>query len=272
VVPEATPNPRTIRFRTGAIHGGPSRWYESESAAKAADDPGVRRLFGDFQEVANLLVGPDFVAISLRRGTDWERLLAPVLQAVTEEFAPNDAAAVDEASEESEERVVGGPAGSGAAGAEARTASRRPSRLEQAWVELGTLRPADREDLVMLQEAVRGADPFRRQVAANLLREADEDAAAAEWARLVRDPSRSVRRAAVDAIVDVGRESLRPLLETALGDTDPWVRWKAIRGLVELGPAPSRDAIAACTDDTDFRVRLEVAAALRVSGTEQLSP
>jgi hypothetical protein len=258
VVPEATPNPRTIRFRTGPIHDGPSRWYES--AAKAADDPRARRLFGEFEGVANILVGPDFVAVSLRRGTDWEWLIAPVLQAVTEEFAPSGAGG-SEATEE--ERVVGGPAGAGAPGAEARTGGRRASRLEQAWQELGPLRPADPAHLVAVQEAARGGDPFRRQVAANLLREADEDAAAAEWARLVTDPSRSVRRAVVDAIVDVGREPLRPLLETALGDTDPWVRWKALRGLVELGPAPSRDAIAGCADDPDFRVRLEVAAALR---------
>ncbi len=268
VVPEATPNPRTIRFRTGPIHDGPSRWYES--AAKATNDPRALRLLAEFEEVANVLVGPDFVAVSLRRGTDWERLLAPVLQAVTEEFAPN-GAAVDEASQGAEERVVGGPAGAGvqrgAQGTAGRTGTRRATRLEQAWRELGSLRPTEPSDLAAVQEAARGADPFRRQVAANLLREADHDVAAAEWARLVRDPSRSVRRAAVDAIVDVGREQLRPLLETALSDQDAWVRWKAIRGLVELGPAPSRDAIAACADDSDFRVRLEVAAALRAGAT-----
>ena len=28
VVPEATPNPRTIRFVINDLHGGPSRWYE----------------------------------------------------------------------------------------------------------------------------------------------------------------------------------------------------------------------------------------------------
>ena len=40
VVPEATPNPRSIRFQVGPIHRGPSRWYES--AAAAADDPRLR--------------------------------------------------------------------------------------------------------------------------------------------------------------------------------------------------------------------------------------
>ncbi|MDQ4070744.1 MAG: HEAT repeat domain-containing protein, partial [Actinomycetota bacterium] len=87
--------------------------------------------------------------------------------------------------------------------------------------------------------------------------------ASAEWARLVGDPVRAVRRAAVDALVDAGRDELRPLLESALDDSDPWVRWKALRGLAELGPALSRELIAAKADDPDFRVRLEAAAALR---------
>ena len=65
VVPEATPNPRSIRFQVGPIHGGPSRWYESATAA--ADDPGAARLFAEFEEVANVLVGPDFVAVGLHR-------------------------------------------------------------------------------------------------------------------------------------------------------------------------------------------------------------
>jgi HEAT repeat protein len=64
-------------------------------------------------------------------------------------------------------------------------------------------------------------------------------------------------------MVDAGREELRLLLETSLSDSDAWVRWKALRGLAELGPEPSRTAIAAKAEDPDFRVRLEAAAALR---------
>jgi hypothetical protein len=45
------------------------------------------------------------------------------------------------------------------------------------------------------------------------------------------------------------------------------VRWKALRGLTQLGAGPSRAAIAALADDPDFRVRLEVAAAQRSAGT-----
>jgi HEAT repeat protein len=142
---------------------------------------------------------------------------------------------------------------------------RRLTRLERAWRDLGSLRPAAPGDLAQLLDAAAGPDASRRQVAANLLREADPAPARDAWSSLVADPVRAVRRAAVDAMVDAGREELRPLLEAALGDADAWVRWKALRGLVELGPAPSRTAIVARADDPDFRVRLEAAAALRAS-------
>jgi hypothetical protein len=256
VVPEATPNPRSIRFGFGhPIHEGPSRWFESATAA--ADDPPVARLFAEFDRVTNVLVGPDFVAVGLRRPADWEELLAPVLAVVTEEFS-------DPEQEGGAPRPVstGGPAwlaGQPVTSGEAR----RLTRLEQAWRDLGSLRPADPADLPAVLAAAADADRSRRQVAANLLREADPVVAREEWARLAVDPVRAVRRATVDALVDAGRDELRPLLEAALGDADAWVRWKALRGLAELGSAPSREIIAARADDPDFRVRLEAAAALR---------
>ena len=259
VVPEATPNPRTIRFHVGPVHEGPSRWYES--ADRARDDPAAARLFAEFAEVANVLVGPDFVAVGLRRAADWERLLLRVLAVVTEEFASAGGPPPDEAP-----RVMGGPAGAGAPGhSPGDRSGRRPGRLEEAWRELRSLRPADPADAAKVRQAAVSDDAARRQVAANLLREADADMAAAEWARLAADPVRSVRRAAVDAMVDVGRQELRPLLEAALADADPWVRWKALRGLAELGAGTSREVIAARAADPDFRVRLEAAAALRTA-------
>ncbi|MCA1690775.1 MAG: NifU N-terminal domain-containing protein, partial [Actinobacteria bacterium] len=218
VVPEATPNPRTIRFHVGPQNEGPSRWYESPAKV---DDPKVSRLFAQFQQVANVLVGPDFVAVSLRRAADWEQLLGPILALVTEEFGVVDA--VDDDGEETA-RTMGGPSGAGTPSG-GTSANRRPSRLEQAWRDLGSLHPADPADLALVQAAARGDDPFRRQVAANLLREADQGEAAAIWAELVKDGARSVRRAAVDAMVDVKREELRPLLEVSLSDRDPWIRW-----------------------------------------------
>jgi hypothetical protein len=260
VVPEATPNPRTIRFGFGhPIHDGPSRWFDSAAAATDTDDARVARLFGDFDRVANVLVGPDFVAVGLRRADDWELLLAPVLAVVTEEFAdPEEEPATPSGA------ATGPPWSAGGRTAPAAGEGRRLTRLEQAWRDLGSLRPADAaDDLAEVVAAATAADPFRRQVAANLLGEADPGTAVAQWSRLVADPARGVRRATVDAMVDAGRDELRPLLEAALGDTDAWVRWKALRGLAELGPAPSRAAISAKADDPDFRVRLEAAAALR---------
>ncbi len=62
---------------------------------------------------------------------------------------------------------------------------------------------------------------------------------------------------------DAGREEQRPLLETALNDAAAWVRWKALRGLAQLGAAPSPLVIQPLTEDRDFRVRLEALAALR---------
>jgi hypothetical protein len=58
VAPEATPNPRTLAFRTGPIHEGESRSYTS---AADADDPRVARLFRSF---------PSWPACSWR-GTSW---------------------------------------------------------------------------------------------------------------------------------------------------------------------------------------------------------
>ena len=250
VVPEATPNPRTIRFVTPPIHAGPSRWYES---AAGVDDPRVARLF-EFADVANVLVGPDFVAVGLRRPDQWERLLDSVLTVVAAEFA---AASPDTSPAHAAE----------AAPRDQVSEERSPSdvhtgALDRAWRELGALRADQPDDLERLRTAVSSTDAAVRQVAARLMIGADVDIAATAWSRLLADPSRRVRRATVDAMVDADRTALRPLLEQALRDADAWTRWKALRGLVEIGIEPSRSVVALLTDDPDFRVRLETARAL----------
>ena len=255
VVAERTPDPRTIRFRTGPIAEGESQWFQSPVAAQGFWRAG--RLFDEFPEIADVAFGPDFLAVSVRRASDWARLLSPVQAAVAdvlEGAAPaveppwiGDTAARDR------------PARKGAA-------SSRATGLAEAWAELGPLRPTEPHDLETVITASHGEDPLRRQVAASLLVQADPAIAANVWERLLSDDSRSVRRATVDAMADAGREELRPLLERALGDDDGWVRWKALRALVELDPEPSRDAITALARDPDFRVRLEVANFLDQSG------
>jgi hypothetical protein len=247
VLAEPTPDPRTIRFRTGPTNDGESQWFESPAAAQGFWR--AARLFDEFPEIANVLCGRDFLEVTLRRRSDWERLLGAV-QAAVGDVLERAAPVVEE----------GWFPGAPTPGRSARKgADSRANRLAKAWAELGPLRPTDPDDLETLITASHGEDPFRRQVAANLLLVADPGIAAKHWERLFSDDSPAVRRAAVDAVADAGREELRPLLERALGDDDGWVRWKGLRGLVELDPEPSRDAITARTRDPDFRVRLEVA-------------
>jgi hypothetical protein len=253
VVPEATPNPRTIRFVTPPIHDGPSRWYASVSGV---DDPRVATLFAEFDDVANVLVGPDFVAVGLHRPDRWEELLEPVLRAIAAGFA----------STRPQPEEPGGAGAGRAAGSvhtldEPEPAGRRA--LEQAWRELGSRRAEVAADLDQILAAAAAPDRARRQVAARLVGDADAEVATQTWGRLLGDPSRGVRRAVVDAMVDAERPELRALLEQAVQDSDAWTRWKALRGLVDLGPEPSRAALLPLVDDPDFRVRLEAARALR---------
>lgn len=258
VVPEATPNPRTIRFVTGPIHQGPSRWYES---AEGVDDHRVRQIFRSFDDVANVLVGPDFVAVGLRRPDRWEHLLAPVLRQVATLFSPAPPAASSDPSE-----PTGGPAQGGTTGARRSSSGPTGSRrgaIDRAWQEIGHLRPDRPDDLAHVVDAASAPDPATRQVAARLLVGADPEDSAETWQRLLDDTSRAVRRATVDAIVDAAHPRLRPLLERALVDDDAWTRWKALRGLVELGIEPSRGVVTPLAQDRDFRVRLEAAGALR---------
>ena len=250
VVPEATPSPRSVRFATPPIHSGPSRVYASADAA--ADDPRVARLFREFADVTNVLVGPQFVAVTIARPDRWESILGPVLRAVTEEFADESAA-----------EVPPEPASSVAIAAGA--SEREPRRLERAWAELST-DAGTPEHVERVIAAAHDDDVARRQVAAALLADVPTETAANEWRRLLDDPSRLVRRATVDAVAGVEREELRPLLEHALDDTDPWTRWKALHGIAALGAVPSRAAVEARAADPDFRVRLEAARALAVTG------
>jgi hypothetical protein len=247
VVPEATPSPRTIRFATPALHGGPSRAYDS---ANDADDPRVARLFGS-DDVTNVLVGPDFVAVTIARPARWEAVLGSMLRTVTEEFTDHDPAPRAE--------PQAPVARSSSAGSDDETDARAPRRLERAWSELGSLRAGQPTDLEQVVTASLDTEASRRQVAAALLADAPPDAAAPVWDRLLTDRSRAVRRSAVDAVASAAREELRPLLERALDDADAWTRWKALRGLDAIGAGPSRSAIEARGNDPDFRVRLEAA-------------
>lgn len=249
VVPEATPSPRTIRFATPPLDPGPARNYGS--AAAAAADPRVTTLFAGFDEVTNVLVGPDFVAVTIGRPGRWEELLGPILRAVTNAFTGDTGPG----------SAAGAPEVQRAAVAETGEA-RAPRRLERAWAELGALRADQPGDLDAIVAAAESDDPAHRQVAAALLADAPHEVGAGAWARLLGDSSRAVRRSVVDAAAGAEREELRPLLERALDDSDAWIRWKALSGIAALGVGASRAAVIARAQDADFRVRLEAARSL----------
>jgi hypothetical protein len=251
VVPEATPSPRTIRFATPPLHTGSSRPYAS--AADAAADPRVVRLFDDFDEVTNVLVGPDFVAVTISRPDRWETLLAPVLQVVADQFTGD---ADDETAGPEPPMTMTLTVGTD------EDSVRAPRKLERAWAELGALRADRPEHLERVLAAAGDEEPARRQVAAALLADAPPEAAFRAWERLLDDSSRAVRRSVVDSVAGTGREELRRLLDRAVDDQDAWVRWKALRGIAELGVGPSRATVEARAADADFRVRLEAARVL----------
>ena len=147
MVPQATPSPRTIRFATPPLEEGAAHNYESATAA--SDDPRVVRLFGDFDAVTNVLVGPDFVAVTIARPDRWEQLLEPILRAVTREFAG------DAPLERAPSPTETGPARAVTSEDE----TRAPRRLERAWADLGALRADRPDDLERLLSACDDPEP-----------------------------------------------------------------------------------------------------------------
>jgi hypothetical protein len=220
------------------------------------DDERVAAIFAVADDVVDVLVGADFVAVSLARPGRWPELLEPMLDIVASTFG-GDPSEV-EGPDDIERRGVD-VRGVAASGATVPRKDRHRSRLDRAWDDLGTLEANDPEDLEVVLAAARDTDSARRQVAAQLLSDAPDAVAASTWSELLVDPSRTVRRAAVDAVAGAERESLRPLLEQATTDTDAWIRWKSLHGLTVLGVGPSLAAIERLHDDPDFRVRLEAA-------------
>lgn len=253
VVPQPTPNPRTLRFATARRAMAVS---ESHQRDAGSDDERVAAIFAVADDVVDVLVGADFVAVSLVRPVRWPELLEPMIDVIASTFG-GDTSEVEGAGEIEVAGVdVRGVATSGAAAA---TKDRHRSRLDRAWDELGRLEANKPEDLEVILAAARDPGSARRQVAAQLLSDAPEGVATSTWSELLVDPNRTVRRAAVDAVAGARRETLRPLLERATTDTDAWIRWKSLHGLVLLGVRPSLAAIERLQDDPDFRVRLEAA-------------
>lgn len=236
VQPAATPNPRHVRFVIGGSPA-PGVWYRrgdeitNDHAAALLEDP----------DITDVLIAGDFVTIGLRRASMWKDRLDDLVETVTTRFWKPD-------------RVVAGRDG--------------PTRDElvsgRATGQLHLLNPDDPASRATLQEALSSQDArHRRMAVATLAQSADRPLAVATLTDTYRDLSRLVRRTVIDVAVDLEDEAVRHLLEQALADEDDWVRWKAVKGISQLGLAGSADLVGSLAEDPDFQVRFEVAAALR---------
>lgn len=238
VQPEATPNPRHVRFVIGGVPS-PGVWYRPGDAIDMTE---VAQLLAD-EDVTDVLVAGDFVAVGLRRPGMWRERLDDMVTTVTDLFWSPDRETAVSPGTTRDELVSGG-----------------------ASEELHLLNPDDATSRARLEEARSHSDPrIRRMAIATLAQSADSGYAAQLLTAALKDQSRTVRRTVVDCAVDLGDEGLRQLLEHALSDEDAWVRWKAVKGLSDLGSEASRERIAELANDPDFQVRFEVAAALRDS-------
>ena len=236
VQPEATPNPRHVRFVIGGTPA-PGVWF------RRGDELTDNRVSGllDDPDITDVLVAGDFVAIGLRRAAMWKDRLDDLVERVTDLFW-------------SPERVVSALDG--------------PTRDElvsgQTAGALHLLDPDDPTSRITLEAALASDDARQRRMAvATLAQSGDEGFALATLRAGYADPSRIVRRTVVDVAVDLETEDARSLLEQALADEDDWIRWKAVKGISELGLSTSAAAVGALADDPDFQVRFEVAATLR---------
>jgi hypothetical protein len=240
VVPEATPHPRKVKFNIGG-EPAPGVWYRR---GDQVDNAAASSLLED-DDVTDVMVAGDFVTIGLRRGASWDARLDDLLETVTDLFWDEGRTAATPPPRTRDELVGEG----------LRTAS--PEQLH-------LLDPDDPEHRARLEEALRNPGAEVRRIALATLAQSEDQAFVAELlTSAYEDDHRIVRRMAVDGAADLASEEVRPLLERALDDADAWARWKAIRGLAELGVGQSKDAIAALANDEDFQVRLEVADVLR---------
>ena len=209
--PSASPRRRSVTGRAGPSRG-------TTSATRAA-----RPVFDVSDDVTNVLVGPDFVAVTITRADQWEhaaRAAARRGDRRLRRHGPAPPPVVDRSG-----RPAPGPG-------RAESPTTQPRRLERAWSELGAERRRRRSRRPHRRRDARRREPERRQVAAVLLADVDPDVARRPLDAPADRPEpigaarrRSTRSATHD------REELRPLLETALDDTDAWTRWHALRGI-----------------------------------------
>jgi hypothetical protein len=241
VVPQQTPHPRKVMFHVGG-DPAPGVWHRR---GEDTNDPRVAALMDD-DEITDVMVAGDFVTIGLARSASWEDRLDGILDRVTALFFTG-------------------------------RDSKAPARTrDELLEEAGHLHNAARTEYLHLMDpdspdhrealiaALDSTDARRRRAAVvTLALSGDSSVGRAAVVTGYADYSLIVRRAAIDAAADLENEAFRPLFDSALFDPDPWIRWRAVRAIGELGVDPSIENLVLAAVDEDFRVRFEAAAALQ---------
>lgn len=242
VIPETTPHPRKVKFQIGG-EAAPGVWHRR---GEAIDDDRVTALLAD-QAITDVMVAGDFVTVGLGSRSSWEDRLDPVLERVTELFW--DGKESTSPARTRDELL-----------AEAGSLSVQEVRPE----DLHLMDPDRKDHRALLITALGADDPrHRRAAVATLALSGDSDVARAAVVTGYRDRSRIVKRAAIDAAGDLETDSFRALFEEAIFDGDPWIRWRAIRAIAEIGAGPSEEQVILATADEDFQVRFEANAVLQ---------
>lgn len=245
IKPEPTPHPLKVKF----VFGGdpaPGVWYLADDREASHDpqqiDDRARHLL-DEPDVTDVMVAGDFVTIGLHRRARWEDRLDDMLALVGRLFTPG--VTTDEAITRDELVAEG-----------------LSTDLDTDLLHL--LDPDDRHHRSRLAAALEDPDPRTRRIAVALLAGSSDPRVAVDAVTTgYDDRSLLVRRMAIDAAGDSGNEAHRPTVEAALGDHDPWTRWRAVRAIAEFGLGPSESVVTALAEDPDFQVRFEVARVLR---------
>ena len=237
--PEPTPHPRKVKFTFGGDHA-PGVWH---LRSDDPDDDRVRRLLAE-TDVTDVMVAGNFVTVGLHRTSRWEDRLDEILELVGALFTT----AEDTGGGLSRDELV---------------SEGQAVHLDSD--ELHLLDPTRAEHRIRLEAALADPDARVRRIAVAVLAGADDNNVALEAVRTgYEDDSRVVRRTAIDAAGDAESEMYREILGRALGDSDAWTRWRAVRALADIGIDQSDDAVRRLVTDPDFQVRFEVERVLRL--------
>ena len=204
VQPEATPNPRHVRFVIGGAPA-PGVWFRR---GDELTDDRVSTLLDD-PDVADVLVAGDFVAIGLRRATMWKDRLDDLVERVTDLFW-------------SPERVVSDLDGP----------TREPVASGQTAGALHLLDPDDPTSRTTLETALVSDDARQRRMAvATLAQSGDEGYAMATLRTGYADPGAR----SSGAPLSTSPSTSRPKPHAACWNT-PWQT-----GTIGSGGKPSRE-------------------------------